>query len=44
MLVHNMIFRWHDIPSFRFKESKGVTLQGIIHILPCTVHMKLETV
>jgi len=44
MLVHNVVFRWHDIPSFRFRESKDVTLEGVIHILLCTVHMKLETI
>jgi hypothetical protein len=39
-----MIFGWHDIPSFRFEESKDITLEGVIHILPCTVQIKLETV
>jgi len=30
--------------SFSFKASEDITLQGLVHILPCTVEMKFKTV
>ena len=38
VLVHCMVTSWHDMPPFRFKGSKDVTHQGLVCILPCTIH------
>jgi len=30
MVVHYVVTRWHGMPCFTFKESKDVTLQGLV--------------